>query len=302
MLTVLTACDQKEIEIPGGEMCIVDVRFLWTEAEGASPEGMSVFFYPAARSGQFWRFDIAGKEGGFVEIPEGVYTMLAVNNDLSGVELEDISSLSGVQAVQSASEKNTSLLPAGILFRAGVKDLTISRREISYISSEGELIRSGKMEICCCPDSASTVYNLVFTGITGLERVKSAEAVLSGCAGGIYLASMTPLDPGKPLTVEMTEDVGNQTLTGSSTGFRCDSTAIDYEVALRLRYHDGGLIEKKFNIERQSVNTSDSHSVYIVIKDMKLPESAPPDPDAVGIGVGMDGWNTFEIDLESETF
>lgn len=298
---LLPACEQKDLVRFSGEMCLVDVRFLWDSAETASPEGMSLFFYPENKNGKFWRFDIAGKEGGLIEIEEGAYTMIAVNNDLSGITLEDMSVLSSAQAVQAVLESSPYLLPSGILYRTRIEKLVVTTQGISYASPTGDIIHSTASELECFPDSASVVYKVMVEEVSGIDRVRSAEAILKGCAGGIYLESLYPLAPNDPLAFPLDTDVEKKSFSGSSTGFRCADKYPDYELTLRLKYFDGGVYEKKFNFNSKDINSSDTHTVYIVIKDLKLPGNAPLDPDAVGIGVGMDGWKLVEINLDSET-
>jgi hypothetical protein len=55
----------------------------WLYAPDADPEGMAYVFFPA--EGEEWRFDFPGRTGGEVKLPDGEYSVMAFNDDTSGV-------------------------------------------------------------------------------------------------------------------------------------------------------------------------------------------------------------------------
>lgn len=84
VIVTAASCEHKDIECPGATED-VHILFEWDKAADADVAGMTLFFYPQDAHGRIWRFDIAGRDGGHVELPPGRYSLTACNNDLPGI-------------------------------------------------------------------------------------------------------------------------------------------------------------------------------------------------------------------------
>ncbi len=298
LMGILSAgCTQKHIGYPD-EICSVDVRFVWDKAREAMPEGMTLLFYPEDAQGEFWRYEISGRDGGMIEIAPGRYTLVAVNNDLPGVSLQDFpyseASLSAVEARFSRSY----VTETGMAYEGKVGNLTILHNKVTYPSEQGGMVSESPPIVYCYPDSISTVYNVRVEEVEGIERIRSAEATLEGCAKGIYLSTLAPVAPVVSTRFEL--DVGQAEFSGRTTGFPDNTPAARYTLTLRLWYKAGGGYEKSFDVTEQVVNSFYPRNVNIYIRGMVLPEKPTVDPDEVGMKVDVDGWHVIEINLDSE--
>ena len=90
-LLLLWSCEHKDILCPEDTALPIEVKFEWGKAPEARVDGMALYFFSKDRRGERWRFDIAGMEGGKIEIPPGSYRMLTLNNDLPGVDFSETS-------------------------------------------------------------------------------------------------------------------------------------------------------------------------------------------------------------------
>lgn len=294
-------CTQKELLSPE-EMCRVDVRFLWDKAQDGSPDGMTLLFYPEDARSEFWRFEISGKEGGPVELPWGTYTLVALNNDLPGIRLKDMPYESASLTALEMPRSQIYVSPVGMVYEGKVTDLRIMPDKLSYTAANGEMVTNSLSVVECYPDSVSTVYHVIIDGVEGIERVKSVEGVLAGCAEGMLLSSHVPLEPSVATQFNMDIDTGSGMVVGSTTGFPNNASSARYELTLRLHYYAGGGYEKSFDVTEQVINSFYPHNVYLFIKGLTLPDEPTIDLDEVGVKVDVEGWKVIEIDLDSENY
>lgn len=298
---LLEGCDHKDIIYPDNP-CLVDVRFLWEKAPEAHPEGMTLLFYPEDHMGEFWRFEISGRDGGLIEITPGKYTLITVNNDLRGIRLTDTPYAEASLTTVQTPYTRTFALPTGMVYETKIENLTITPNKATYYSEKEGKISFSPPVVNCYPDSISTIYNIIVDQIDGIERVKSAECVFEGCSEGILLSSLTPFDRVVYSQFVMDLNADKGTLTGSTSGFSSNSIKAKYGITLRVAYHAGGGYEKYFDVTEQVKNSFYPRSVYINIKGLVLPEEPTIDPDEVGMKVDVDGWKSIEINLDSENY
>lgn len=77
-------CQHKELLY--NAVCTSDivVRFIWKETSGVDIRSMYLYCYPID-GGHPYIFDLAGKEGGVISLPEGTYEFIAYNSDTETV-------------------------------------------------------------------------------------------------------------------------------------------------------------------------------------------------------------------------
>lgn len=191
MALLLSACSHKDIECPFAADREVHVNFMWDNAPGASPEGMTVYFFPESKGGAIWRFDIAGASGGPVQLPVGSYRMLACNNDLRGVRLVDTNDF-GTLAAQVRTAADDIAVTSGMLYGATVPHVEVTLCGVIYTSASGEHKECGKSVIRCSPDSLATEFRVIVKNVNGIERVKSAEALVRSVNTRMVVSSAMP--------------------------------------------------------------------------------------------------------------
>ncbi len=298
-VSTLVGCQQKDLLTPT-ETCKIDVRFLWDKAQGTAPEGMTLLFYPEKPDGEFWRFEISGRDGGPVEISPGQYTLIAINNDLPGVKLTDLPYSDASLTAIEAPHNRTYTSEVGMIYEGKVMNLKVQPDKVTYPSEEGNLLTSYQSIVDCYPDSLSTIYNFIFDDVEGLERIRSVEGTMEGCANGVLLSSLAPL--ATTVTTLFPLEINHQknSITGTTSGFPNNTPSSKYGITLRLAYLAGGGYEKYFDITEQIKNSFYPHNVYIHISGLTLPEEPTIEPDEVGMKVDVDGWTVIEINLNSE--
>lgn len=301
LLIILTAsCGHKEIVCPGDSVRTIDVKFIWNKAPGADVDGMTLYFYPVSDWTRMWRFDIAGHDGGKVELPAGRYRMIAVNNDLPGIEFDGADTFNGLTA-RARSAGGTSVRPTGMLYAAVVDNLEVTLCGVEYTLEDGSCKECPKSLVRCYPDSLSTVYTVVFRDIKGVDRVRSATARLDGVASSMTVRSGITGDGtcSIPITLASGGD-GPAVLRGSTTGLGTPAGVPGFTLTIAVTRTDGKSFSKSFDVTDQVINSPWQRNVYIYIDGLEIPEGTPPDPpsdDDVGIIVDVDGWHVIDIYL-----
>ncbi len=296
---LLSACSHKDIECPFAADREVHVNFMWDNAPGASPEGMTVYFFPESKGGAIWRFDIAGASGGPVQLPVGSYRMLACNNDLRGVRLVDTNDF-GTVAAQARTSADDIAVTSGMLYGATVPHVEVTLCGVIYTSASGEHKECGKSVIRCSPDSLATEFRVIVKNVNGIERVKSAEALVRSVNTRMVVSSAMPSGAEAALSVPMEVDRAQATMEGDACGFLPVGSR-QYWLTVRIARSDGKMFTKDIDITDRVNNLNGRRRVIIIIDGIDIPEGdIPSNPDDVGgIAVGVDGWNVVEIDLES---
>ena len=160
LLTVaMSSCAHKDIECPAGAAPI-EILFEWDNARDADVAGMTLFFYPTDGKGHIWRFDIAGRDGGPVDIPPGTYRMVACNNDVAGLALEDTGSASAIRAVAARQVADSVYAGTAMLYGAVVGRLEVTPCAVRYTTDAGRIKECGKRLVRCRPDSLATCYTI----------------------------------------------------------------------------------------------------------------------------------------------
>ncbi len=298
----LSSCSHKEILCPGTEVRQVNICFDWDRAPDASPEGMTLYFFPTFQGGMIWKFDIAGSQGGPIELPTGTYRMIAYNNDLPGVTVTDTDSYDHMTANARtiAAEKNCT--STGMLYGAVIDRIEVTPCGVSYTTAQGSIKECPRSLIHCAPDSLSTLYTVTITNVNGIERVKSASALLNGVASSLVFNHSTPLDYPATLQFPLDCKYASSQLRASACAFASPpDSETPYRLTLVVTRTDGKSFSRDFDVSQQVMNSFSPRNVIITIDGIDIPSGdiTPPDHDVGGIEVDVDGWNTIEVDIES---
>lgn len=297
LAAVAFGCGQKEIVCPAGGQLRLSVAFEWDKAPGARVEGMTLYFFPEDDGGKIWRFDIAGSEGGAVDIPAGNYRMIAVNNDLPGVTFSGAGTFAAFSANAVPAGGDSLLIPTGTLYSAVVDHIAFTPCGVTYSKPDGCSKECPAGLVRCSPDTASVVYNVYIRSVDGLERLKSAVASINGVASSLTLCDDATGSGSGAIVLRLAAASGFP-LAGSTSGF--DTANAPVTLTLTVVRTDGKAFTKKFNISRHALNHGTAHHVDIYIDEMDIPDysdSPGDDGDDVDMSVIVDGWNVIEIDL-----
>lgn len=289
ILISVSGCRQKgllnpEDIHPDEARSIVDVDFLWNNAEKAKVEGMSTYFFPLSPEGKIWNFEIAGMDGGLVALVPGRYTFVAVNNDLPGIDLTTGMSASSV-TVNARYYDDGTLRPSGMIYGTVVNNVLITPDTCQPIT--------------VMPDSLATVYNVRLEEISHPEMIESIYACISGVAISLSIdGGRTSAESGS-INIPIDVGLGSNAMSGSTTGLGTPAGSPQFLLTLYARLTDKRRIARSltFDITDQIMHAKHPHNVYITLRGIDFDGGEPETPDDVGMDVDIDGWSTIIIDL-----
>lgn len=299
VLAVTTSCEHKEIVCPTSEN--LNVVFEWDKASNADVDGMTLFFYPLEENERIWRFDIAGRDGGNVNLPSGKYELIACNNDLPGIILEDTESASTLHASvrNLAIGHDTEVYSnSGMLYCAEIRKLEITPCGVRYLLPNGTYKECPRGIVRCQPDSIATVFNVKLTNISGMQYIHSATVALENVRASIALESDLPSEIPATLAIDMTVNPKDDTLSGCGCAFApSDLKSADFRLRLQVVLTNGKSIARDIEITPENLNIITGHNVLIAVDGIVIPDDSSSG-DIGGIGAIVDGWEVVIIDLE----
>lgn len=292
LLLSAASCQHKDIECPGASENIY-VVFEWNRAPAADVAGMTLWFYRQGGAGKVWRFDIAGRDGGEVELPSGTYSMLACNNDLPGIRFEDTDNAGAVHATARHRLADGIYANTGMLYSTFVNYVEVTPCGVRYITSSGLVKECGYGRVRCQPDSTATQYSVVLNHVTGIEGIRSVSAILEGVRASMYLENQCPSDTSVALWIDMALDSGGSMLSGRGCAFSSQDDA-HYRLTLRALRTDGRSMEKSIELKPENINIVTQHNVIIIVDGVNIPNDGPS-AGIGGIGADVEGWEIVNI-------
>lgn len=282
-----SGCRQKELLNPEDIhpveiQSIVDVAFIWDHAENAKVEGMSTYFFPVSPGGKIWCFEIPGMHGGLVALTPCQYSLVAVNNDLPGIDLSTGLTASSV-TVNARYYEDGTLRPSGMVYGVVVGNVHITADSCQSIT--------------VVPDSLATVYNVRLEDVSQPDMIESIFASISGVAISLSLNDRRTSTESASINIPI--DMSGDVMSGATTGLGTPSEAARFTLTLYATLTDKRRIARSltFDITDQILNAKYPHNVYITLSGIEFDSGAPETPDGVGMDVGVDGWSSITIDL-----
>ena len=296
LVLALCSCSHKDIMCPGGELRQINVCFEWDKAPGASPEGMSLYFFPAGKSGRIWRFDIAGDKGGPVELPTGSYRLVTFNNDLPGITIDGTDSFGSISAYARGKTPAGVFNSTGMLYGTVVSSIEVTPCGIEYITENGSVKECRKSVLRCYPDSLSAKYTVHIKNVNTPEMLRSASVRLKGVASDINLSTAESSDAASTVSFQLEKSDKAPRLSGRGYAFPSDYGA-KHTLTVALTRVDGKTFARDFDVTDQIMNSPSRHNVLLVIDSIDVPVDDTPEDDVGGIDVDVDGWNAIETDI-----
>lgn len=302
MALILQSCRHSAIICPDGGGRVIDVRFMWDDAPDAMPDGMTLYFFPVNSDGNIWRFDIAGRDGGKVELPFGSYRLLAFNNDLPRIDYSETGSYDSFTANARFAGKTLVYAP-GLLYIGTVGFVDVTVCGVEYTDHEGCGKNCPRGLVRCYPKLESTIYNVIVRDIDGMSLVRSASATIDGVASAMKLASGDPTGYVVAESLALSSVRQSSEMNGSTTGFGSIPGEDEYWLTITVTRTDGKTFAKRFDVSSQVLNSSNPRNVTIIVDGLDIPDDdlPPSSGDDVGIEVGVDGWHEIVIDINTDS-
>ena len=325
LLPGLQSCIYENMrECPGEYFVHLFVSNDWMYAPDASPEGMACIFFPED-NGKPWRFDISGRNGGEVRLPNEDYHFVTINDDYSSIIFENADSYSEISVTtptcelfygageaaaeaklpssrksQSGTAKEDVRQCPDMLWSNSIEKVDIAPGELSYSLPDGAMEHqrsssaSSVLRLLAYPRPIVSRYHVRIADVGNLDGVAMMCGSMSGLASSVRLSDNRHSPD--PVTVPFTLDkAGDSTISGDFLTFgRTSGTDHDNMLSLFVWLRDGTKLEYDFDVTSLIIRAEDPFDVWINIKGHDLPESGPASGT---FDVNVDNWNTIEIEI-----
>lgn len=333
-----TSCHHKELCLDHRHMQRVKVEFDWTDAPEASPRGMTVYFYPRdsrsdepSATGTYRRVDFKGMEGGYVEVPRGMYRIISYSNDSDINEFHTVAdydghtiftrdgslfeglpgSLQGTgPRADGQGEQRIVITPDQIWgcnhpvvdiieTTSGSDHTTGAGRSVSETTDPATGARL--QVITLRPHEMTCHYTFEIRNVKNLKHVDKMCAALSGMAPSIKAASEEKHTETVTHPLEAVSD-GRSLVTGEFHTFGHHTGNPDPHImTLYVWMDDGrkfvygtGADPGAFDVTDQVENAPNPRRVHLVIDGVELPQ---PIENGSGFHPTVDGWGVIESDI-----
>lgn len=311
VLSVLTACEYKELCYDHNHWAEIAVSFDWSKATTANCESMTVLFYNVANPGaEPIRYDFAGNTGGKVRLNPGTYRVVAYNEDTETIlyryytqpdsleaftresSIEESSQLSSRALMPRAAGTETEpviLEPDPLYAAEAVEPVTLEPND-----RDRSIVISPEYRFITLDININNVPNLQYSGQFGgtLSGLAAARNVVSGEPSSAVASQAFPVKVVGENSLQfefrifghcprISEGVVNKHLL-TIYAILADNSQWYYTLDITEKFHNAELDETTEHIE---IDIDDG---------IPLPK---PIVNGSGFKPTIDGWQGIEIDV-----
>lgn len=301
---LFSSCDHKDLIMDETFTGDVEIIFDWRNAPDAHPASMMALLIDDDAS-EPMRYNFSGREGGYARVPEGVYTGLGFNSDITDWAKFRRQGANGYSELLTADA--ASLTAFGLSTRAIPKaDANSTER----IASSPERVWSDKIDnqtvkaytsdqkIIFYPDEITCHYSVTVKDVKNMGYLGggSVDATLGGLSESYFLEgehrSMVPVT----FPVVLAGNADTSSLYGEFLTF---GDVADHGsrniLTIYLVYQDQTGSYATFDVTDQVKNAPDPRNVNIVVSGLNLPK---PINTGGGFIPNVNDWQAIEYNLE----
>lgn len=291
LLVALNGCIQKEL-CYGDERATVGttyVQFNWEESESSSPKGMRVLFYPTD-GGAPLSENIAGSQGGYIDIPAGSYHMVCHNNDSESILWRGEDSLSTIEAYTRSSDLVENITSKLYTTSTDSMPMTLAPDQMWVDTLMEVTVTSDSaayQEIHLYPSTTTPYISFEVSVIANSQNVSLIRATLSGIAGS-HFVGIDSLSATSHLHPEDAELVAPDydTIEGD---FYCFGHSMNDSTTHYLTLHlwsSTSYVTRSYDVTEQLNTASDPYNIHLIIAD----SIDMADDSESGFQPSVEGW------------
>lgn len=297
---LFSSCEHKPLWMPEAPMGQMEVRYDWSHAPSAAPEGMTLLLYDTG-GGAPWLYNLP-PDGGNIETEDGRYMAISYNNDTSGILFRNNDNYTQFEAYTRRGNLLDGLgTPySGPLPQRDEDETVVITPDPMWLCNPEEPVTAPAESLTLFPRLITARYRFTVDRITNLDGAVQMCASMSGLAGGIMLGSGERT--AAPVTLPSQAAVsGSSNVSGEFLTFGLPQHPVVPNIlTLYIWLSDGLKYSYNFDVTEQVRGAADPLDVTVTAGGIELPEVGPtPDlPGSGGIGVDVDTWHVVDIELK----
>lgn len=302
---LLTACRHKELDVLYDDAGNVKVVFDWRNAPEASPESMEAIFFDSEKSDAPVRFQFAGRDGGYIHIPAGAYSVIGQNSDNTDWAYrrneEDPDQFEIYTA--DASRLDALGLNARTLPRArGAEDERMARTPGPLYGNRRDGVNlevtSREQTVTLYPEEVTCRYTVEVRNVENIRNLADAslDATLSGMSEGYCQGQGKAAETAVTMPFTLSESQAENTLTGHFLTFgECPEANHSHSLIVYMVFTDGTKRYQTFDVTNQVRQAPDPRNVHIIVSGLNIPRTIDA---GGGFRPDVDPWESENIDLK----
>lgn len=271
---------------------------------------ISIYAYPDGGSTPYVKVS-GGIYSSSIDLPEGVYTLLILNDfvgDIVGVNFSsaDVFALFSAEAVESdgADDTHYQIQSDELLAQEPdqlaawhIEGVEVSAEMISCLCCDADSGVDIAMQLDVTPTPVTTLCT-VELGVENLSNAATIEATIRGFASGVYLSTRSRFSI-TDITLLNSADLDSRTYSSDSDGVvrgvvnsfgKVDYSSQSYEVVIDVILNSGELVTFTRDVTAQ-VEAQDGVDIYI---DLTSAEDTILLPESSSVGFGVENWGDNE--------
>lgn len=293
----LVSCEHKELDFTG--VADLSVEFIWDNLPDANPSSMMLAAF--AQGSQPVQKHLSGKNGGYIMLPEGNYSLIAYNSDTEsfftrGLDWENFEICANPTELYSTSRMfvGTRRVPRG----TGTDDQEVIEEPdqlwtsaTSGISVTGTVGRLAKMPM----KSATVELNFTIKNVKNLEYINDVLATISGMSGSWLPAQHQCSEPLCIIPFELSAHGSSLSGKVRTFGYRQDED-VEHLLVIYTEMTDGSRLYYTFNVTEtmQEASLDGNETIQVELDELPLPR---PISNGTGLHPDVMDWQEISIDL-----
>lgn len=285
LTTSLSSCKHRVFERPAPHT-LLKVVFDWQHAPSATPEQMSIYFFPIDDEGRSTgtphRYDMAGREGGTIQIGAGKYHVIALNSDVRGTymkgdtyEMFHITTNENPNLMVSFSTTRTLKVPRATGTEeekvVEVPDVIYSARK-EAVEIEIKLNGNPTQELVLAPKKTTSTIEIEILEVKHHQHVVSYGGSLTGLSSSILLSGPTPSET--RVTVPFGATASGQGMKAKMETFGASRTMASpqHKLVIYAQMASEQAFYEEFDVLQAIQQAPDPFHIKITIPLLSLPE------------------------------
>ena len=306
LMVLLSGCRHKDLCDPVSGA--LEVKFDWKflSQEARKPAGMRVIFY-SEDNAQYYINNISA-DGAKVYVPDGMYTLIAYNNDSEVVQYDGEAKLDQCHAFTRMTDVNGQHTDESRrkdrLKQQGVNEKEYYKMpEMAWSAKKGSVkVCSGKeMVVLLTPECYTTHVKVRYVNVEKPKNVDKSRLYYIGLPGEYYfkegkpsadkvvfMSFPNPTPPDAP--TEITDE--NEVFLGNDPDL-----LVGMELQINLGYVNKGVVKLRVTVTKEMIKRVAPNSYEIIIRE-RINEPVPID-DEDGFNPSIEEWTRedYVIDM-----
>lgn len=297
---VFFSCTHKELFYEQNETSKVKVEFDWSEMPEANPAGMRVIFYPVS-GGLPIIEDLVGKQGGWVDVPAGIYQAVCFNNDTESdlwKGLKTINTLEVYTRNTKVMEGVEGMAPIPLSDEASGQQIILPSDRLWKACIENlELKEDGAQKVTFHLLPLTKHLSFELTGVSNTQYLSMAKATLTNVSNGVFIGTNLLEKVPSMIPFDAKVDVSNrQIIEGEMEFFGVLPSENQKNIMTIFFWSPGGNIKVSFDVTTQIANAPNPYNIHLILqKKIEITEGVN---NGKGFHTEVHNWEDESVNLD----